>query len=205
MVNDREILGTVYLRAEYELWDRLIGYLGIAAIVALAAMLVAYALSTWLQRVVTRPLLAIAAVAREVTEKRNFALRAEKLSEDEIGRLVDAFNAMLGEIGRATQELEATGREAAREMAERRRAEEEVLRLNAELEQRVQGAHRAARDHQRGAGGVLLLGVARPARAAARDRRLQPGAGRGLRQQRARRGAALSLAASAPRPSAWGS
>jgi signal transduction histidine kinase len=138
VVNDREILGTVYLRAEYELWDRLLGYLGIAAIVALAAMLVAYALSTRMQRVVTRPLLAIAAVAREVTERRNFALRAQKLSEDEIGRLADAFNTMLAEIERATRELEASNREAAREVGERRRAEEEILRLNAQLEQRVQ-------------------------------------------------------------------
>jgi len=137
VINDREILGTVYLRAEYELYDRLLGYLGIAAVVALAAMLVAYALSLRMQRVVTRPLLAIAGVAREVTEKRNFALRAEKLSEDEIGKLAEAFNTMLAEIGRATQELEASSREAAREVSERRRAEQEVLRLNAELEQRV--------------------------------------------------------------------
>jgi signal transduction histidine kinase len=137
VVNDREILGTVYLRAQYELWDRLLGYLGIASVVALAAMLVAYALSARMQRVVTHPLLAIAAVAREVTEKRSFSLRAEKLSDDEIGRLAEAFNTMLAEIERATRELEASNREAAREVAERRRAEEEILRLNAELEKRV--------------------------------------------------------------------
>jgi signal transduction histidine kinase len=137
IVADREILGTVYLQAEYELYDRLLSYLGIAALVVLAAMLAAYALSRPLQRVVTRPLLAIAAVAREVTEKRNFALRAQKLSQDEIGLLADSFNAMLAEIERATRDLEASNRESAREVSERRRAEEEILRLNAELEQRV--------------------------------------------------------------------
>ena len=137
IVRDHEIFGTVYLQAEYELVDRLLGYVGIAGIVTLAALFVAYFLSLPLRRMVTRPLLAIAGLAREITERRNFALRAEKLSHDEIGLLSDSFNAMLAEIERATKELEASNRESAREVSERRRAEGEILRLNAELEQRV--------------------------------------------------------------------
>ncbi|TAK40825.1 MAG: HAMP domain-containing protein [Betaproteobacteria bacterium] len=137
IVNEREILGTVYLRAAYELYERLAGYLGIAALVMAAALAVAYLLSRQLQRAVTRPLLAIADVAREVTEKRNYSLRAQKLSQDEIGLLAESFNTMLAEIERATRELEASNRESAREVAERRRAEDEILRLNAELEKRV--------------------------------------------------------------------
>jgi signal transduction histidine kinase len=137
IVSDREILGTVYLRAKYELYDRLLAYAGIGVLLMVAAMGVAVVLSRRLQRVVTQPLLAIGRVAREVSENRNFSLRAEKASDDEIGRLADDFNAMLAEIERVTRDLEALNREAAREVAERRRAEEEILRLNAELEQRV--------------------------------------------------------------------
>jgi signal transduction histidine kinase len=123
VVSDEEILGTVYVSADYEFYARLLSYLGISAVVALLAMLVAYALSIPMQRAVTRPLFEIARVAREVTENRNFALRAKKLSEDEIGRLAEAFNTMLAEIERSTRDLEASNGE--------------VLRLNAELEQRV--------------------------------------------------------------------
>ena len=137
IANEREILGTVYLQAQYELYDRLLGYVALASVVMAIAMLVVFFLSRWLQEAVTRPLLAIAAVAAEVTEKRNFSLRAEKLSRDEIGLLAEAFNGMLAEIERATRELEASNLESAREVAERRRAEEEILRLNAELETRV--------------------------------------------------------------------
>ncbi len=137
IVDGREILGTVYLRADYQLYDRLLGYLGIAAAVAAVAVLMAYALSRWMQRSVMRPLLAISAVAREIGERRNFSLRADKLSSDEIGGLAEAFNNMLAEIEGATHELQAAKREAEREVAERRRVEEEVLRLNVELEQRV--------------------------------------------------------------------
>src|SRR5882672_6146987 len=42
IVNDGEILGTVYLRADYELFSRVFDYLGIAAVVLIAAMLVAF-------------------------------------------------------------------------------------------------------------------------------------------------------------------
>jgi len=55
VVDNREILGTVYLRADYELYERLIGYSGIAVIVAAIAMLVAYVLSRQLQHIVTSP------------------------------------------------------------------------------------------------------------------------------------------------------
>ena len=123
VVHDGEILGTVYLRAQYELYDRLLGYLGIAGLVALAALLVAYAISRWLQRTVTRPLAAIAHAAREVTEKRNFELRVGDLGGDEIGYLAACLNSMLAEIERSTGELKSSNAE--------------VLRLNAELEQRV--------------------------------------------------------------------
>src|SRR5260370_4263429 len=137
IVDNREILGTVYLRADYELYDRLVGYLGIAAIVAALAMLVAYVLSRQLQHIVTSPLLAIAEVAREVTEKRTFSLRAPKLSKDAITTPAQTFNTMLADIERATRDLQASNEVLGREIAEHNRAEQEILRLNAELEQRV--------------------------------------------------------------------
>ena len=55
-------------------------------------------------------------------------------------------------------------------------------------------AHRRARGRQRRARGLQLLGVARPARAAAGARRLQPRSPRGLRRPARRRGGRL------PRP-----
>ena len=137
IVSDRQILGTVYLRGEYDLYDRLLGYLGIAGIVTALAMIVAFAFSRWVHRVLVRPVLAITRLASEVSEQRDFRLRAEKLTDDEIGLLAESFNAMLAEIERMTQALEESNRAAGREVAERRRAEEEMRRLADELETRV--------------------------------------------------------------------
>ena len=137
IVSDGEILGTVYLRADYELFDRVYDYLGIAAVVLFAAMLVALLMSSWMQNIVTRPILAIAQVAREVVGQRDYSRRAVKMSADEVGTLVDSFNDMLTEIDRRTRELEASNAKLAQEAEERSRAEREILRLNAELEGRV--------------------------------------------------------------------
>jgi signal transduction histidine kinase len=137
IIDDGKILGTIYVRADYELYDRLVGYVGIALLVMLGALTIAYVLSRKLQAVVTAPILSITGIAREVVEQRDYSRRAEKTTGDEVGILVDSFNGMLDEIERRNAELEASNERMASEAAERARAEEEVRRLNAELEGRV--------------------------------------------------------------------
>ncbi|HYD61062.1 MAG TPA: ATP-binding protein [Noviherbaspirillum sp.] len=137
IVSEGEILGTVYLRADHELAGRILDFAGIAGLVILLAMLVAFLLSMWLQKIVTAPILAITGIAREVVEQRDYSRRAKKISDDEVGLLVESFNDMLTEIERRTGELERSNQEIAREVGERSRAQQEIMRLNEQLEQRV--------------------------------------------------------------------
>jgi signal transduction histidine kinase len=137
IVNEREIVGTVLLRADYEMADRLRDYAGIAAFVALLAMVVALALSAWLARIATSPVLAVAAIARDVVELGDYSRRAPKSSDDEVGAMAEAFNAMLAQIERRTGELATTNEALEAQVAERTRAEDAVLHLNAALEDRV--------------------------------------------------------------------
>jgi len=130
IVENDEILGTVYLRARYQLFERFKDYLGILSVVMVASLLVAILLSARLNAAVTRPILAISEVARRVVESRDFSLRVAKTTEDEIGSLADGFNAMLTEIGRRAEILEASNREL-------EQAKDKLRELNAELEQRV--------------------------------------------------------------------
>ena len=97
--------GTVYIRARYELSERLADYLGILGIVMVLSMLAALLTSAWLQRAITKPIMDITDVAHQVMEGRDFSLRVTKTTEDEIGYLVDAFNNMLAEIGRRSEAL----------------------------------------------------------------------------------------------------
>jgi signal transduction histidine kinase/CheY-like chemotaxis protein len=137
IVDQHGRLGTVYLRSVDGLRDRFLTYVGIALGVAVLAMLVAGALSFWLQRIVTRPILAIDAIAGNVVEQGDYSRRAERISNDEVGRLVDSFNRMMAEIEFRANEGQAALSKVEHEVHERRQAQDEVMRLNAGLEQRV--------------------------------------------------------------------
>ena len=123
VVANNEILGTVYLAADFEIHRRLGNYAAIVGSVMLIALLVALLLSAWLQAAVTRPIIGVAHLARKVVEQRDYSVRASKSTDDEIGVLVDAFNDMLSEIERRTAALEQSKSQLEREATERSEAE----------------------------------------------------------------------------------
>jgi signal transduction histidine kinase/ActR/RegA family two-component response regulator len=137
IVEKGEMLGTVYLRSTNLLMGRVRDYLLICIGVTLLALLTAWLLVRRLGHTITTPIDAITNIAREVVEKRDYSRRAPRISEDEAAALVDSFNAMLTEIEQRTLALEGSNREIAREALERARAQQEVMRLNEELEGRV--------------------------------------------------------------------
>jgi len=105
-----EWLGTVYLRAQYSVLGRLQTYFGIFVLVTVGSLFLALALSRRLQESITEPLAAMAKVAQQVIQNRNYSLRAEKKSDDEIGIVVDAFNGMLDEVQARNQALREADR-----------------------------------------------------------------------------------------------
>jgi len=76
--------------------------LGVYWLVLLAVVtgssFVAFLLSNLFQRLVAQPILELANMARQVSENRDYSMRAVKLSGDELGILTDSFNQMLGDI-----------------------------------------------------------------------------------------------------------
>ncbi len=104
--SEREVVGTIYMRADMQtVRDRLVKYAGVAALVLLASSLVAFLLSSRLQRVISGPILGLARAARTVSTEKNYSVRATKDSEDELGLLVDSFNEMLERTAGHTAEL----------------------------------------------------------------------------------------------------
>ena len=110
--------GSVYLESDLQaVSDRArVQVLTATGILGLA-MVVALLLTSALRRVISEPIDALGETARLVTTRQDYSLRARKTTGDELGLLVDAFNAMLSQIERAEQErtlLLAREREANR-------------------------------------------------------------------------------------------
>jgi len=94
-----EVVGAIFVASDLnDLWARLVRYLGIMGLVLLASLLIALVLSSQLQRLVSDPILNLAQLARSVAQEKNYATRAAKHGNDELGQLVDGFNEMLAQI-----------------------------------------------------------------------------------------------------------
>lgn len=112
-------LGTLYLKAEHDVWSRVAAFALIVLAVGAVSLAVAYYLFVHLQRRITAPLEKMTEVARDVIGSHNWALRAPATDYKDVGVLVDAFNRMLSECETRTSELE-------REMVTRHGVEQEL-------------------------------------------------------------------------------
>jgi PAS domain S-box-containing protein len=85
-----------------------LAFAGIAVVVMLVLLLISLVLSTPLQHFISGPILSLAEVAREVSLKKDYSLRAPKQTDDEIGALADGFNQMLSEFERNDAQLRSS-------------------------------------------------------------------------------------------------
>jgi PAS domain S-box-containing protein len=140
IVQNGETLGTIYLRARYDVWGRVRAYLGIFALVTALSMCVALVASRSLQEVITEPLDAMANVARQIVHRRDYSLRVRETSRDEIGLVIEAFNRMLDEVQVRALALEQSNAALKTEVDTRQAAETALGRANARLESTMAAA-----------------------------------------------------------------
>jgi signal transduction histidine kinase/ActR/RegA family two-component response regulator len=119
-------VGTLFLRREFgDVVERLVVGAGTVAVLLVLCIFIAFLIGSRLQRSIADPLLDLAGIARQISDTRDYALRAVPLSSDEVGVVVHAFNDMLDRIGERTTELSRTNADLEREVDERKRMEAE--------------------------------------------------------------------------------
>ncbi|CAN5583756.1 hypothetical protein BH23ACI1_BH23ACI1_12620 [soil metagenome] len=125
-----ELTGTLYVRSDVSFLQRRFREQAVVAAALLAlALLVALLLSARLQAIVSDPITGLARTAADISARGDYSLRAGKTTEDEIGMLVDDFNGMVQRIEHRDAELSKANEELRREIAERKRAEQERAAL----------------------------------------------------------------------------
>jgi signal transduction histidine kinase/CheY-like chemotaxis protein len=107
ILRGEERIGSIYLQSTLdEMNARLARYAGIGGAIVLGASLIAFLFSSRLQRVISNPVLSLAHTAKIVSERKDYSLRAEKRTDDEIGFLIDRFNEMLTQIEKHEKEIQ---------------------------------------------------------------------------------------------------
>ena len=123
-----ERIGTLYLHADYSRQANKLHRLYASILVAVLSIsfLVAVFVSWRLERVILGPIQNLAETAREITTRNDYSVRATKAVDDEVGSFTDSFNSMLDQIQARDDAL-------THEIAERKRAEEQLQRAQQQL------------------------------------------------------------------------
>ncbi|HEY5551931.1 MAG TPA: ATP-binding protein [Opitutaceae bacterium] len=137
-----ETIGVVYIGADlHELAERGWRYITIVGILLVGCSLVALALASRLQRLISDPIRSLAATAASIAVGQDFSRRAVKQGDDEVGHLVDGFNNMLVQIEARDEQLQV-----ARDELERR-VEDRTAALVHEIRERSEAEAALARSH----------------------------------------------------------
>ena len=101
-----EVIGAIVLQANQDEFQMILLRLLYAVIsMFTASLLLAFFFSSVLNKIVSRPILALADTMDRVHQEKNYSIRAKKTSRDEIGVLVEGVNSMLEGIEQRDEQL----------------------------------------------------------------------------------------------------
>jgi signal transduction histidine kinase/ActR/RegA family two-component response regulator len=123
-------VGTLYVHGNLVEVAERFGFQAVAAGVSLlVGLLVAFIVSRRLQQIISRPILHLSETSARISREQDYSVRAVKTNDDEIGSLVEAFNAMLRQVEKRDTELSLANAVLSREIIERQKGEVERTEL----------------------------------------------------------------------------
>lgn len=120
-----ERIGTLIIIDDMRQFEQRINeWLFISAIILLASSLFAILVSVWLPVIIMDPIQRLTSLMKEVSRNKDYSLRGERQSSDEIGELVEGFNNMLSVIADKDANLEQQVSERTSELESAKEAAE---------------------------------------------------------------------------------
>jgi len=109
---DDELIGYVLLVQDTSIFrDQMTGHALITLSAFIMSLIFAWALSTLLQRWLSKPIKNFVAVIEAISSSKDYSQRLTPKSNDEIGKLMKAFNTMLDAVKERDDKLKAHGEE----------------------------------------------------------------------------------------------
>ncbi len=122
------MIGTVYIRSDLgRLKLRLQWVVSIVFLVFFISLLLAFLLASKLQTVITQPIDNLLDTIKKVSKDKDYSIRTLKLNNDELGKLIDAFNDMLMQIETRDNKLNDSNEQLEKLLAETAKLKEQVI------------------------------------------------------------------------------
>ena len=135
IIVDDEIVGWVWLKADFsEFKKNSKDNLVIGLMMVFGASLMSFFLARKFQCVISNPILTLSETMEKVAHAKDYGIRVQKTSEDELGTLYDGFNGMLEQIEQRDADLENHRTNLQHEVDLRT---QELSKANVELENSV--------------------------------------------------------------------
>lgn len=142
IILDGETIGTLVIRSDMMLLRSFTRTVLIATVIILVVALgLGYVLSARFQRIISSPVLRLAETANEISQSKDFSVRVQGRSGDELGQLIESLNRMLERIEQRDSKLLRANKCLTEEVEHRqeteqilRESEEKLKRSNQELQ-----------------------------------------------------------------------
>lgn len=157
-----KIIGHIVIRSDLQRVYNRLSWAGIMVMgLMIVLVLLAQIITARLHRSISDPLLALVGTMEAVTKQKNYALRAEKHSQDELGILIDGFNEMLTQIQAQDRQLDEHRQQLENQVYQRTlELIESNEQLKREIKERKIVQERLDRAQRMEAIGTLAAGVA---------------------------------------------
>ncbi|MCI5055729.1 MAG: ATP-binding protein [Flavobacteriales bacterium] len=101
-----EDIGAIFIESNLdELYDKITNFVVVALIILLSASVIAFIISSRLQKYISEPIVELAELEKQISENKDYSIRAQSSGKDEIGMLFSGFNEMIEQIEKQNVEL----------------------------------------------------------------------------------------------------
>ncbi len=98
--------GTIFIQTNLDEYkERTTKFLIVISLIIILALIISLIMAIYFQGLITKPIINLADLMKNIAETRNYSIRSDYNSKDEIGQLSYVFNEMISRLGKQNKDL----------------------------------------------------------------------------------------------------